>query len=182
MTVHRVIVDDDVVVVHGEQSGPTSSSPTGVARVDVVRIGPDGTVAERTTVRQPISGPSPSGHTMFDGGGDPSAPVDAATRAANEAVVTRLYDQVFNGKQTAVVDELVAADEVQHNPALADGSAALKALTANGLPVTVRRLSSQGDLVAAEVTYGGVAAVDIFRLRDGRIVEHWDVLDLARPS
>lgn len=182
VTVHRVIVDDDVAVVHGEQSAPTPSSPTGLARIDVVRVGADGTVVERSTVRQNDGGRTPSGHTMFDGGGDPSAPVDDATRAANEAVVARLYDEVFNGKQTAVIDELVATDEIQHNPAIADGSAALKALTANGLPVTVRRLTSQGDLVAAEVTYGSVAAVDIFRLRDGRIVEHWDVLDLARPA
>ena len=181
VAVHRVIVDDDVVVVHGQQA-VSAASPTGLARVDVVRIGPAGTIAERTTVRQPIGGPNPSGHTMFDGGGNTSAAVDAATRAANEAVVSRLYDQVFNGKQTAVVDELVAPDYVQHNPSIADGSAGLKALTANGLPVTVRRLSSQGDLVAAEVTYGDVAAVDIFRVQDGRIVEHWDVLDLARSS
>jgi len=181
VTVHRVVVESDVAVVH-VQAPATAASPSGLARIDVVRVGPDGTVVERSTVRQSDGGRTPSGHTMFDGGGDPSAPVDDATRAANEAVVARLYDEVFNGKQTAVVDELVAADEIQHNPAIADGSAALKALTANGLPVTVRRLTSQGDLVAAEVTYGSVAAVDIFRLRDGRIVEHWDVLDLARPA
>ena len=181
VTVHRVVVEGDVAVVHG-QAPASASAPSGLARVDVVRVGTDGTVVERSTVRQNDGGRTPSGHTMFDGGGDPAAPVDDATRAANEAVVARLYDEVFNGKQTAVVDELVAADEIQHNPAIADGSAALKALTANGLPVTVRRLTSQGDLVAAEVTYGSVAAVDIFRLRDGRIVEHWDVLDLARPA
>lgn len=180
VTVHRVVAGDDVAVVHG-QSPASSAAPTGLARVDVVRIGPDGSVVERATVRQPVAGPNPSGHTMFDGGGDPAAPVGEAERRANEAVVRRLYDEVFNGPNPGLVDELVAADYVQHSPAIGDGRDGLKALTANGLPVTVQRLVSQGDLVAAQVVYpGGVAAVDIFRVADGRIVEHWDVLDLSR--
>jgi predicted SnoaL-like aldol condensation-catalyzing enzyme len=179
VTVHRVVAGDDVAVVHG-QSPTSSTAPTGLARVDVVRVGSDGSVVERTTVRQPVAGPNSSGHTMFDGGGDPAAAVGEAERRANEELVRRLYDEVFNGRNQGVVDELVAADYVQHSPAIGDGRDGLKALTANGLPVTVARLVAQGDLVAAQVVYpGGVAAVDIFRVADGRIVEHWDVLDLA---
>lgn len=176
LVVHRVIAEGDVVVVHAER--PADAGAPAQAVVAISTFGPDGTLAESAEVAQDVPETTASGHSMFDGAGDPAA---AADLAANKAVVQRLYDEVFLGKDVGVIDELVADDEIQHNPRIADGSAGLKALAANGLPVQVDRLVAQGDLVVAVVSYAGVPSVDIFRLADGRIVEHWDVLGTATP-
>jgi predicted SnoaL-like aldol condensation-catalyzing enzyme len=178
--VHRVIADgtSTTVVVHAEAPATASTGPA--ALVEIIDVDPGGTIRSREQVRQAVPATVPTnGRTMFDGAGDPAAASDVT---ANVTAVHRLYREVFNGRDAAVVDELVAADYAQHNPAVPDGSAGLKALTANGLPVTVKRVIGQGDLVAALVEYGTVPAVDIFRLADGKIVEHWDVLQLAPPA
>ena len=171
-TVHRVIAMGDRAIVHVETTSPARA----VAQVWVA--GPSGAPSRSSSVSQAAVPRTPGGHTMFDGGGERSADRTPAELEANIAVVRRLYTEVFNGKQTAVIDELVAPGYLQHNPLIGDGSDGLKALTANGLPVEVLDVLAQGDLVAASVRYGNVGAVDIFRVDAGQIVEHWDVLDL----
>lgn len=178
---HRVIADagSGVVIVHAE--APATAAAPASAVAEVFDIGPGGDVRSRRQIRQRVpTTPSANGRTMFDGGGDAGAAGAARTadEAANEAVVRRLYTEVFNGRDVAVIDALVAPAYAQHNPAVPDGIAGLKALAANGLPSTVKQVVAQGDLVAVVVDYGTVPAVDIFRLADGRIVEHWDVLQL----
>jgi len=177
LVVHRVIAGtgSTTVVVHAEAPATTTAPATAV--VEIVSVGPDASILARRQIRQPVPATaSASGRTMFDGAGDPNAATDAA---ANEAVVKRLYTEVFNGRNVAVVDVLVAPEYAQHNPAVPDGVGGLKALAANGLPATVKEVVAQGDLVAVVVDYGTVPAVDIFRLAGGKIVEHWDVLQLA---
>lgn len=174
VVVHRVVVEGRRAVLHIEVTPAAGGAARAVA--EVIEIGPDGrAVAERVTVSQPVgTTPSVNGHTLFDG---PVGAPKTSEADANRAVVERLYAEAFVGGDESVVDELVAPDYAQHNPVVPNGSAALKALVANTLPVEVVSLVAQGDLVAAHVRYGAVAAVDIFRLEDGRIVEHWDVLD-----
>lgn len=170
-TVHRVVVDGDTAAVHVE----TATTPPR-AEVVFVRFGPNGDITGQTVIGQAVGAASVNGHTMFDGGGDPAA---ASDPAANKVLVARLYDEVFNGKRLDVIDEILAPDEIQHNPLIADGSAALRARMANGLPNQVREVLAQGDLVVVRVDYGPAAAADIFRVQDGRIAEHWDVLQLG---
>ena len=83
---------------------------------------------------------------------------------------------------------------VQHNPQAADGPDAfiefVTGFTAQfpELTVDVRRTVAEGDLVVTHsllrTALGdrGTAAADIFRLEDGKIVEHWDVLQPVPES
>jgi predicted SnoaL-like aldol condensation-catalyzing enzyme len=80
----------------------------------------------------------------------------------------------------------VSPDYHEHSPTIADGMAGLKAgLRASfgtfpQLSVESKRVLAEGDLVAVHSHYvdtpgeRGRAVIDLFRVRDGKIVEHWD--------
>jgi predicted SnoaL-like aldol condensation-catalyzing enzyme len=80
---------------------------------------------------------------------------------------------------------------VQHNPRFADGVsgllAALTTLAEQGITMTyngIRQVVADGDLayLRSEGTFAGQPFVfhDLFRVADGRCVEHWDVM-VPRP-
>jgi len=83
----------------------------------------------------------------------------------------------------------------EHDARLGDGrrEGAMRALTQlaaayPGSRVTVQRTIAQGNMVAVQLIWNaqppparGVARVDIYRLEDGRIVEHWAVAQEALP-
>lgn len=81
----------------------------------------------------------------------------------------------------------VVPDYIQHNPGIADGrDAAIAALepmfSKAGASFDVKRIIVDGDYAVihlhgrADPASAGGAVADIYRLKDGRIVEHWDVL------
>jgi len=115
------------------------------------------------------------------------AAAHAARAQQNTAVVLAFLDTVFNKHEVEqAFRRYVGPAYRQHNPLVPDGAeAAVRALTrlthelAPQLRQEVKRTLAQGDLVAVHSRYlgsGEQAAVDIFRLEHGRIVEHWDVV------
>ena len=76
----------------------------------------------------------------------------------------------------------------QHNPGAADGPEAFVEFVSAftdahpGLNVEFRRLVAENDLVAVhsrlvrEPNDRGLAVIDLFRLQDGKVVEHWDAI------
>ena len=106
---------------------------------------------------------------------------------ANLKLVQRIYDEVLGPIDPGPVDEIFAPSYIQHNPNVDTGSEALKAMLVRAKARSpdavhiVKRLIADGDLVAAHVhvifTPGerGLAVVDIFRIEDGKVAEHWDV-------
>ena len=111
------------------------------------------------------------------------------TLDANKEVVTSFYKLAFNDhKPAAAVEKYVGAEYTQHNPMVADGSLAFIDFV-NGfvaknphLHVDIKRVIAEGDLVVTHVLITtsdndrGAAAMDIFRVEEGKIVEHWDVV------
>lgn len=111
-----------------------------------------------------------------------------STTQQNKATVTAFYDTAFNQKHPDdAVSRYVGKMYKQHNPNFADGSQAfidaVKAWTSANprLRADIKRIIAEGDLVVTHVHIRqdeqdrGIAAMDIFRLEDGKIVEHWDV-------
>lgn len=98
----------------------------------------------------------------------------------NKQIVARVFD-VFRSGDVSGFDDLIAEDYKQHNPQAANGLEAVKDFFRQIGPVDVdvHRVIAEGDLVAVHSHYKtfNMAGVDIFRVGpDGRIVEHWDVL------
>jgi len=107
----------------------------------------------------------------------------------NKETVRGFYELAFKDHQPAeAAAKYIGSKYIQHNPQAPDGPDAfiqfVKAWSGQfpKLSVEIKRMVAEGDLV---VTHGvlktspedrGTAAADIFRIEDGRIVEHWDVL------
>lgn len=108
--------------------------------------------------------------------------------AANRAVIADFADLFYAKRQvrTAFM-KYVAPDYIQHNPGIADGrDAAIAALepmfSGKDARFDVKRILVDGDYAMihlhgrASLDNAGGAVADIYRLKDGKIVEHWDVL------
>ncbi|MFC4113262.1 ester cyclase [Nonomuraea zeae] len=114
---------------------------------------------------------------------------------ANKKAVMEFYETAFNRKDADAVTALVGDPYIQHNPQIGDGVAGLQARLrqlASAFPdlrVQVKRMVAEGDYVSAHVHavrvpgQRGVAIMDVFRLEDGKLVEHWDVMqDIPEQS
>jgi predicted SnoaL-like aldol condensation-catalyzing enzyme len=98
----------------------------------------------------------------------------------NKQTVARLFD-AFRAGDVDALDELIAEDYVQHNPQVGNGLQAVKEFfrPVGAVDLDVYRVIAEGDLVAAHSHYKtfNMAAVDFWRFDDdGKIIEHWDVL------
>ncbi|MCD9030682.1 nuclear transport factor 2 family protein [Luteimonas sp. Y-2-2-4F] len=108
----------------------------------------------------------------------------------NKALVLDAMTSLFQRRDASAVDRLYAPDYIQHNPAIPQGRDALRALVA-GLSGDVHYepglVVAEGDFVAIHGRIRGWAevpqvVVDLFRIEDGRLAEHWDVLQDEAPA
>jgi predicted ester cyclase len=119
---------------------------------------------------------------------------ETSIETANKAVVQRFYDEVFTQKKMAVLDEVFDPNMVVHDLDVGGelpGQGLPELLTAfPDMKATVNLWVIEDDLVTAYMTYNGthqaeflgVAAtgkavtasiIDIFRVKDGKVVELW---------
>ncbi|MFB7297365.1 nuclear transport factor 2 family protein [Streptomyces rubiginosohelvolus] len=108
----------------------------------------------------------------------------------NVDIVTTAMRELFVEKDLTALDRYWAEPYVQHSPQLPDGLDTLRAAVPGleGFSWEPQRVAAQGDLVFTHSLVHGwgpgpTVIVDIFRLENDRIVEHWDVVqDLVRPE
>jgi steroid delta-isomerase-like uncharacterized protein len=119
----------------------------------------------------------------------------------NKALVRRFISEIFEQGRPEAVDELCADDFIGHTWGNADkaGLKAAMARVAQGLAdarFTIEDEIAEADRVAVRVTASGrqvgefmgmpatgrsyeIGEIHIFRLRDGKVVEHWHAYDSA---
>jgi predicted SnoaL-like aldol condensation-catalyzing enzyme len=108
---------------------------------------------------------------------------------STKAMVTAFYKMVFYDHKVAqAFKTYVGATYKQHNPLVSDGiepSVAFlsKRFETNPQAINeIKRVIADSDLVAVHVhsrsndSDRGRAIVDIFRVENGKIIEHWDVI------
>jgi predicted SnoaL-like aldol condensation-catalyzing enzyme len=111
------------------------------------------------------------------------------TQANKELVLTGIKG-AFVDRDPTVFDRLFSANYIQHNPQIPNGTEAIKALVSSlpeGFSYEQGHVVAEGDFVYIHGRYVGWApkplvAVDIFRVENGKIVEHWDVMQEEVPA
>jgi predicted SnoaL-like aldol condensation-catalyzing enzyme len=120
---------------------------------------------------------------------------------ANKKVIGAFAASVFVKKDLSAVDQYVRTDYVQHNPLVNQGASGFKEFFSTWFASVpdwryeLKRIVAEGDEVWVHGTYAGTLksdwlgiagsgqeyafeAVDIFRIQDGKLAEHWDVMDI----
>lgn len=120
----------------------------------------------------------------------PAAHASAEQEAANKAAVLAFYEKGLNQKDADAALKYVGDRYVQHNPNAADGPEGFRKFIAflrDKFPQSrseIKRVFTDGDYVILHVHAvrqpgdRGSAIIDIFRLEQGKIVEHWDAVQL----
>ena len=108
----------------------------------------------------------------------------------NKALVLEAMTALFQRHDASVVERLYAPNYIQHNPEIPKGRDALRALV-SGLSKDVfyepGLMVAERDLVAIHGRIRGWAdrqqiVIDVFRVEDGKLAEHWDVLQDEVPA
>lgn len=107
---------------------------------------------------------------------------------ANKEIVRDFYDLIINKKDFDAASKYIGPHYRQHNPLVADGPEGLKVFI-NFLKTNfpearseIKKVFAEGDYVILHVhsirppNIRGRAIIEIFRLENGKIDEHWDVI------
>lgn len=106
----------------------------------------------------------------------------------NKELIEAFYREFFNDHIVEAADRYVREDYIQHNPGVQQGREALKqAFAAKFVSeptfhLQIAKMISEDDMIAVYLKnvdpQGNTKCrvVDIYRVQDGKLAEHWDVL------
>jgi predicted SnoaL-like aldol condensation-catalyzing enzyme len=118
----------------------------------------------------------------------PVLAADTQQMEENKKTVRALYEAVLNKKDFDEASKYLGSKYIQHNPNAADGPDGLKGFIGflkDKFPNNrseIKRIFADGDYVIVHVHAvrepgtRGNAIIDIFKLENGKVVEHWDVV------
>lgn len=153
---------------------------------DIFRFNEQGKIAEHWDNLAAVAPTNPSGRTQTDGATE-LAELDK-TEENRELVKNFLYDVMQGNNADKTADYFDGDTYIQHNSGIADGlsglGAALAALSEQGIQMIYDKthmILAQGNFVLAvsEGTFGGAPTsyYDLWRVENGKIAEHWDVME-----
>lgn len=182
----RAFEDGDYVFTHTEYDffGPKIG-------FDIFRF-EEGLIVEHWDNLIDVYKRNPSGRTQSDGATDIT---DKERTTSNKAIIENfILDVLLNQQMEKLSTYINPRKYHQHNPAIADGldgfEAAMKSFAEKGWVMEydkVHMILGEGNfvLVVSEGKFGQgehSAFYDLFRLEEGQIVEHWDVIASIPPK
>ncbi|WP_247656638.1 nuclear transport factor 2 family protein [Maribacter sp. MMG018] len=152
----------------------------------------DGLIVEHwDNLQEKPEQPNPSGHTMIDGATEIT---DLENTEKNKELAENfVHDILVNGDMSKLAGYFNGDNYIQHNPNIPDQlsglGATLEALAKQGIFMkydTVHKVLGQGNfvLVVSEGHFGEDhnSFYDLFRIENGKIAEHWDVIETIIPE
>jgi predicted SnoaL-like aldol condensation-catalyzing enzyme len=187
ITIYRTLVDGDCVLLHSRYQGVGRYAGPAIA-FDLFRF-KDGKIVEHWGGQEPEAPPNLSGRTQVDG---PTEVLDRKRTEANRTLVRTYRETVMVSLRFDRIEEFIEASHyAQHASKIGDGIARLRdriasvAKEGGQLYLAPRRFVAEGNFVLVlsegDLPSGPTALYDLFRVENGKIVEHWDVLTPIPP-
>jgi predicted SnoaL-like aldol condensation-catalyzing enzyme len=181
----RMFQDGNFVFMHNIWRNAKPFGADELISFDIIRVDENGKVAEHWDAMTPLVTETASGRTQTDG---PTNAIDLDKTEINKKIAVALIEDVLMGKNPSKITDYISAEQYdQHNPGIKDGL--------NGIIEAVEYLNSQDNmfkytkihkvlgegnfvLTVSEGEWSGKsqAFYDLFRIEDGKVVEHWDVI------
>lgn len=158
---------------------------------DIFRFEDDKIVEHWDNLQETPAEPNPSGHTMVDGHTEIT---DRGKTEENKTLVKNFVNDILvNGQMDKLASYFNGDDYIQHNPNIPDQlsglGTTLEALAKQGIFLkynTIHKVLGEGNfvLVVSEGHFGKDhnAFYDLFRVENGKIAEHWDVIQAILPQ
>lgn len=181
----RMLEDGNYVFMHNIWHNAQPFGADEMVSFDIIRLDDNGKVAEHWDALTPLVKQTASGRTQTDGA---VAVEDRDKTEANKALAVSLIEDVLMGKNPGKISEYISAEQYdQHNPAIKDGLSgiieAVQQLTAQNNMFRYKKIHKvfgEGNFVltVSEGEWSGKAHVfyDLFRVKNDKMVEHWDVI------
>jgi len=185
VNVVRAFEDGDFVFAHTEYDFTTRNIGFEIFRFE------SGQAVEHWDNIQKRKGPNNSGHSMVDGSTEAA---DHEKTESNRSTIKSFVDNVLiQGNIEKLYTYLNQECYTEHNPSLGDDLVNLRSILSssdNGDSVSIvykkcHRVLAEGNFVLS-VCEGYVNKIpssffDLYRLENGRIVEHWDTTEAIPP-
>lgn len=189
----------DIEILRGFEDGPyvflhvlqtLNNGEFRYVTADIFDTDEDGKLIEHWDIIAEVTDGTSSDHTQIDG---PTEPTDLNKTAQNKSHVRSYLTEVLGeGRYEKIGDYISRATYVEHSVGVEDEVdnviARLRGLAAAGVPLVynrIHRIVGSGSFVAAlsEASHGetGIAVIDLYRVEEGLIVEHWDVTEEITP-
>ena len=185
----RMIEDGQYVFAHVFQD--INNGEAKWVTADLFDTDENDKIIEHWDVIQAYEEETASGRPMVDG---PAEVEDLDKTEENKVLVTNFCQDVLIGGQANKVTDYISTEQYdQHNPHVEDGLEGfgkhLQEVMSTGMAtkyVKIHRIIGQGNFVVAyshtQVAGEDYAFFDLFRVKDGKIVEHWDVQEKILPK
>lgn len=180
----RMIEEGNFVAMHNLWINAAPFGADTVVSFDILRFDANGKIAEHWDAIQPWESNTVNGNTMIDGA---RIITDLDKTEANKNLATSIIQDVLMGQNPNNIINYIAEDYIQHNPQIDNGLQGIQDAVAYLISInnmfqynTIYKVIGEGNFVltVCEGTWNGTsnAFYDLFRMENGKAVEHWDVI------
>ena len=180
----RMLEEGSFVAMHNLWINAAPFGADTVVSFDILRFDENGKIAEHWDAIQPWESKTANGNTMIDG---PTSITNLDETDANSALAVSIIEDVLMGKNPNNMPNYIAEDYIQHNPGIDNGLQGIQDAVAYLTSIdnmfqynNIHKVIGEGNFVltVSEGQWNGTsnAFYDLFRMENGKAVEHWDVI------